>query len=510
MSGSAVPEADRIPVIIGVGQINDRPANDEQALDSAGLMLAALAEAERDTRARVLDRLDWLGVEDQISFPEDAIERTVAAGLPSPPRALFRTDQASGTGPTEMLNMAANLIARGEARFAAIVGGEALRTAGRWAQSGFRAVGDGGARLRELSEQATTPLARRYGIATPAEVYPLYEHATRAAWGQTLAQAQAESGEIWARMSEVAAANPAAWLQTEVTAEEIVTPSPTNRMVGFPYTKLMVANSAVNQGAAVIVASLAAAREAGVAERSMIHIGAGAGAREPDDYLRRDGFDHSASLEATITEVLARNMLSVDGIDMVELYSCFPCVPKMARRVLGWPVEKPATVYGGLTFGGGPIGNCMMHAMAAMVHGLRSKGGTGLVVSNGGYATYNHAIVLADRSFSAGTFPQDYSVQSLADERRRAVPNLRDSYVGPGTIETFAAPYDREGRPRFATVVGRTPGGERFLAVVPGDDTVALDYLTNGVEEPVGSQGDAVPMQDGRSRWVVRSLEGMA
>ena len=261
MPGSAVPAADRIPVIVGVGQINDRPSNDEEALDSAGLMLAALADAERDARATLLDRLDWLGVEDQISFPEDAIERTVAAGMPRQPRALFRTDQVSGTGPTELLNMAANLVARGEARFAAIVGGEALRTAGRWAQSGFRAVGDGGARLRELSEQATTPLARLYGIATPAEVYPLYENATRAAWGQTLAQAQSESGKIWAGMSAVAAANPAAWLRTETTADEIVTPSPTNRMVSFPYTKLMVANSAVNQGGAVIVASLAAARE---------------------------------------------------------------------------------------------------------------------------------------------------------------------------------------------------------------------------------------------------------
>ena len=504
MPGSAVPAADRIPVIVGVGQINDRPSNDEEALDSAGLMLAALADAERDARATLLDRLDWLGVEDQISFPEDAIERTVAAGMPRQPRALFRTDQVSGTGPTELLNMAANLVARGEARFAAIVGGEALRTAGRWAQSGFRAVGDGGARLRELSEQATTPLARLYGIATPAEVYPLYENATRAAWGQTLAQAQSESGKIWAGMSAVAAANPAAWLRTETTADEIVTPSPTNRMVSFPYTKLMVANSAVNQGGAVIVASLAAAREAGIDERSMIHIGAGAGAREPEDYLRRDGFDHSASLDATITEVLARNRLSVDAIDMVELYSCFPCVPKMARRVLGWPVEKPATVYGGLTFGGGPIGNCMMHAVAAMVHRLRSTGGTGLVVSNGGYATYNHAIVLTDRPLPAGTFPQDYSVQAQANARRRPVPDLLESYVGPGTIETFAAPYGREGQLRFATIVGRTPDGARFLAVVPGDDAAALDYLTNGIEEPVGSQGDAVPMQDGRSRWVIR------
>ena len=33
---------ERIPVIIGVGQINDRPATPEEGLDSFELMLAAL------------------------------------------------------------------------------------------------------------------------------------------------------------------------------------------------------------------------------------------------------------------------------------------------------------------------------------------------------------------------------------------------------------------------------------------------------------------------------------
>ena len=37
-----------------------------------------------------------------------------------------------------------------------------------------------------------------------------------------------------------------------------------NRPIAFPYSKLMVANSSVNQGAALIVTSLALAREAGI------------------------------------------------------------------------------------------------------------------------------------------------------------------------------------------------------------------------------------------------------
>jgi len=493
--------ADRIPVIIGIGQINDRPERDDDALDSKGLMLAALSAAERDAGAPILNRLDWLGVEDQISFPSDAIHEEVAAALPKRPANVFRTEEASGAGPTELLNEAANLIGRGEARFAATVGGEALRTAARWAKVGISQPGGGNDRVREIGERSTTPLARRYGLATPTDVYPLYENATRKAWGQSLAEAQAESGRIWSTMSEVAAANPSAWLRKPVDARNIVTPSADNRAISFPYTKLMVANSSVNQGAAMIVASLAAARELGIDEGQLIYIGAGAGAHEDIDYLRRDGFQRSASLDATIAAVLERNDITVDDIDMVELYSCFPCIPKMARRALAWPLNKPTSVYGGLTFGGGPIGNCMMHAAAAMVEKLRAAPGTGVIVSNGGFATHSHAIMLSSQPAASGIFPQDVSVQPRADALRGRVPALLDSYVGPGTIETYSVPYDRNGKARFGVVVGRTPAGERFLAHVPADDRMLLDLLTDGTHEAVGTAGIATMMDDGRSRW---------
>ena len=42
----AMTDPERIPVIIGVGQINDRPADPDQGMDSLGLMVAALRAAE--------------------------------------------------------------------------------------------------------------------------------------------------------------------------------------------------------------------------------------------------------------------------------------------------------------------------------------------------------------------------------------------------------------------------------------------------------------------------------
>ena len=491
--------ADLIPVLIGVGEICDRPANDVEGLDAIQLMHAALAAAEADAGVALLNRIDWLGVEDEISFPMPAPQEALADMLPVRPHLLVKTFEASGDGPLQLINDAANLIGRGEIRLAAAVGAEALRTAAKRAQADIAAGREPPkSSIAEVAAAGARPIARKHGLLTPIDVYPLYENATRAAWGQSLDEGQRETAEIWAGFSQVAAANPNAWMRKPVSAEQIAQPSLDNRMVSFPYTKLMVANAAVNMGAAVFVASLAMARELGIPEERLVYVGAGAAAHEPDDFLMRDSFDHLASLETTIAVALERNGIEAGDIDHVELYSCFPCVPKMARRVLGWPVDRPASVYGGLTFGGGPIGNCMMHAAARMVHALRDGGTHGLIVANGGYATHSHSLVLSRTA--TGVFPQDYRAQDLANARRGPVPELIDDYVGAGTIETYTIPFDRGGAPRSATIVARTPEGARFLAHVPGDDKATFEFLMARDSQPVGTQGSGV-WRDDRVVW---------
>jgi len=493
--------ADRIPVIIAVGEICDRPEVEAEGRDSIELMLAALREAEAELGAPVLDRLDWLGVEDQISFPCPAPHEDLAARLPSKPPRVVKTFEASGDGPLQLINDAANLIGRGEIRLAAVTGAEALRTAAKRAQADLAAGRTPPkSSVADVAAERAGPLARKYGLLTPIDVYPLYENATRAAWGQSLAEGQRESARIWSGFSQVAAANPHAWMRRPVTPDEIASVTADNRMVSFPYTKLMVANASVNMGAAVIVASLACARELGVAEDRIVYIGAGAAAHEHEDFLKRDSYAHSASLEATVQAALERNRLTAAELDHVELYSCFPCVPKMARRALDWPLDRPASVYGGLTFGGGPIGNCMMHAAAQMVRKLRQDGTNGLIVANGGYATHSHSLIFTRNPVLAGTFPQEYDVQAEADRRRGAAPELLDEYEGEGVIETFTVPFDRKGEPSHGTVIARAPGGARFLAHVPREDSETLEFLMAEEGQPVGSPGRGIKVGD-RTVW---------
>jgi acetyl-CoA C-acetyltransferase len=483
----------RIPVIVGVGQVNDRPGEAARGLNSLELMRAALAEADADAGGGWVGQLDSLAVVAQLSFPELGDVSAALAGLMgASPKYCMQTRYPSGDSPVLLLNEAASRIAAGEIECAAIVGGEALRTAATHAGKRRDAV-------RDSAASVVRPLRQRYGLVAPTDVYPLYENAMRPALGQTLTQAQMESAQIWALFSRVAAANPHAWLRTPVSAPEIATPSPDNRLIAFPYTKLMVANQAVNQGAGFIVASLAKAKQMGASRP--IYVGYGAAAREPADFLLREGYSHSRALEASIRRALALNRLAPGDLDCVELYSCFPCIPKLARRVIDWPLERPASVAGGLTFGGGPVGNYMSHAIGAMVERLRREGRCGLLFGNGGFANTNHSILLAADGALAMRENRSFDAQQDADLDRPPAPAFIESFEGPATIETYTVFYDRDGAARAGVVVGRSPAGERFLARVGADDDAIIAFLTDGRAEPVGEAGKAVAGGDGLTLW---------
>ncbi len=480
------------PVIIGVGQINDRPEDPDLGLDSPGLMIAALKAAEADAGFKLLSDIDRLAIVDQISFRHlGNLCAQVADGIRANPPHNEQSPAPHGDTPIRFLNEAANAIAAGEARLCAVTGGEALRTAAGRAKKAAAADASFNA-LRSVAARNDPNYAQRHGLIAPVDVYPLYENAGRAAYGQTLAEAQAESAAIWSAMSHVAANEPGAWIKKPVSPGDVTTPTADNRPIAFPYTKLMVANASVNQGAAFIVTSVAEARRRGVPETRMIHIGAGAAAKEDGSILRRDRFDRSVSMEVSIRRTLVLNAVTAADFDHVELYSCFPCVPKMARRILGWPLDKPSSVFGGLTFGGGPIANYMSHAVASMTDRLRSGGGTGFLFANGGFATDNHCIILSRDPLPKANLPQPYDFQAEAEAARDPIPELDKDYAGPVTIETYTVFYGREGEAKAGVVVARTPDGARTLAHVDAGDAGMVAFLTDGAVEPVGSAGQVI------------------
>lgn len=492
---------DRVPVIVGVGEVVDRPADLGLALEPLALMAQALREADADAGGGFLTRVASLDIVNQLSWRyADAAGELCARLDIAPARAVY--GPVGGESPVRFLHEAAQRIARGDAQVAAVVGAEA-----QWSVNKARAAGidlpwtpkppvsGGGPRI------AVHPLAVKLGAFLPVSVYPFYENASAHRWGQTPRQALAESGALWSAYSAVAAENPNAWLKRRFSPEEITAPRPDNRPIAWPYTKLMVANMAVNQGAAVILTSLAQARAAGIADERLVFVWGGAAAREPGDYLRRDHYHGSVAQDAVL-EAVGDTVEGLGAFDALELYSCFPCVPKMARRTLGLAEGLTPTVTGGLTFFGAPMNDYMTHAAAAMTRRLRDGGGTGLLYGQGEFVTKHHGLVLGDRPAPEGVRPlEDASVQVVADARRGPVPVFAEDAAGSATLETHTVLYDRDGAPTHGVAIVRAQDGSRALARVPAGDTATLNRLTDPDAFPIGLEGGLMKAADDVLEW---------
>jgi len=482
------------PVLIGIGEHLDRPASPEQALEPLAAMAEALRAADADAGGGWLARLESLALVGFVTWRYDNPVGQLCRRLGVAPAQQVNASMGGET-PVRLIHEAALRIARGELTVAAIVGGEAMNARAR-ARKAQQQLPWTPLPTREASTRfpssrfALSPVAQQLGMSEPARIYPLYEMATQAAWGQTPAQAQAESATLWARYAEVAAHNPSAWIRHAPDAATIAEVGDDNRLIAWPYPKLMVANPQVNQSAAVIVTSLAAARAAGVPDERCIHIWGGAHAVEPEDYLLRDRYDHSTAQTAVLQRAVALVGGDARRFDRLELYSCFPVVPKMALRVLGLRADERApTVTGGLTFFGGPLNNYMTHAVCAMVRTLRdAPDEVGLLYGQGGYVNKHHALVVSRRVPPAPLAP-DASVQAAADAARGPVPPLLDTYRGPASVETGTVLYARDGLPLHGVVVLRTPDGSRLMAKVPADDTATLALLQANDRSPVGLPG---------------------
>ncbi|MGQ0529663.1 MAG: acetyl-CoA acetyltransferase [Panacagrimonas sp.] len=493
---------DRLPVIVGAGEVVDRSRNPAEGQEPLALMLAALRAAEHDAGANLLGHVDSLDVVCEYSWPYVDAPGLITKALGIQPRhSLY--GEAGGESPVRFIHESALRILRGECEVAAVVGAEsAYTTAAAW-KAGINlpwAHRDKHAKLL-TGREFSAPVAVDHGVAIPTNVYPFYENAAQAHWGQTQRKALAESGEIWSRHSEIAADNPYAWLQQRFTAEGVTTPSERNRLVAWPYTKHMVANPLVNQGAAILLTSVGKARQMGIADTQMIHIWGGAAANEPRDYLQRDQYVQSHAQNVVLETATAIAGGDARQFEAMELYSCFPCVPKMARRSLGLPATARMTVTGGLSFFGAPLNNYMTHAAAALVRALRAgSGAPGLLYGQGEYVTKHHALVLATRP-REGVLSEDFHVQAQADAGSGAVPSFVHDYAGSATVETFTLIYGRDNQPEFACVIARNPAGERLMARVPASDTRSITWLTDLDACPVGSTGIVDRLDAKRLRW---------
>src|SRR6195952_3787097 len=490
----------RTPVIVGVGQFTERIDDaDYRGMSSVDLATEATKAAIADTgvdAAIVASAFDvFAGLRQfEICTPfsapplgaSDNYLRSAARRMGADPaRAIL--EPIGGNGPQKLMTEFAGAIAAGEIEVALIVGSEPGSTAksfsGRDDKPDFTEHVGGQLDDRGYGyEQYMSEYTAKHGLTGAPVQYGLLDNARRARLKLSVGDYRRRMAELFAPFSKVAAKNPFSSSPVERSVAEIEPVTDENRMICDPYPRLLVARDTVNQGAAALVMSVAAARRLGVPEEKWGYLRGHADQTEQDLLDRADPSVSYAAKQA-VAEALRGAGIGIDDVATFALYSCFPFPVFAVCDEFGIAADDPRglTLTGGLPYFGGPGNSYSLHGIAETVAQMRDKPGAfGLVGANGGvmskYSVGVYSTEPADWVLDRGKALQ----ADIAALPKVAVTRNAD---GPATIETYSVRHDWPAV--TGVIIGRLDAdGSRFMALTEDADLVAL--MTEG--DPLGAR----------------------
>ena len=482
---------DNTPILIGVGQAAEPvPADLTKAASHADMAGRAATAALKDAGMAGAD-IDWLASVRIFSDSSpayacpfggaDKFPRAVAARIrATPEHAIY--DSIGGQSPQTLIAEAAQALSLGEIKMALIAGGEAL--------GNMRAAQRSGATL-DWSETHTGDWTDRgpfdgpmivsqtelaHGLMGAMSYYGFIETARRIKAGRSVAAHRDYMAKLIAPMSERAAQNPFAMFRQAFSADEIATPTAANRNLISPFLKNMVAKDGVNQGAAVVMTTIAEARILGVPEEKWVFLRGHAEAQE-NLLLDRSDLSRSLAMDLVIKGALDAANVKAADIDHADIYSCFPCVVDQAATQLSRK-DKPLTLTGGLPFFGGPGNNYTLHGICEVVSACRrAPGSIGLAHGNGGWMSKQAVGIYSTEWEEGDVFADKAEMAKII--AAQASPGQTDAPSGEAVIESYIVQYKR-GAPSGAVVISQLAGGTRFYAKLQDADESVLTGLAEG------------------------------
>ena len=491
--------ADTTPILVGAGQVVQR-----EATADSPMMLAAEAARRAveyaggkglleaiDTVAVTRLFADSMGMKPCPFGRSDNPPASVAHAIGATP-AHFIYGQVGGNEPQSRLIEFARDIARGERSVVLLAGAEAIRNQ-RDAERAGQAPD-----WNETFDPAQFPLEDRgwgdmfvtmqevsNGLLAPMAYYALIEQARAFAGLRSCAEQRAIMAELLASLSAVAAANPFAQFPVALSAGEILAAAPLNHL----YSKRMVAQDGVNQGAALLLCSVGAARRFGIPTEHWVFPH---GMAEGVDYNLSERDDPACSLmgQAVLDRAFSMSGKRIGDIDLIDIYSCFACAVAATAEYLDLPVDgsRALTLTGGLPYFGGAGNNYSMHALAEAVSQLRDGRGTCALVTSVGGILSKHA---------AGIYSCEPSTLNWAEADTRlsrdSMP-ARSIVESPtaGSIVSYVVNY-RGGDPAQVVVLAEAGEGTRFVANSVESST--LDAMAASVQ--AGQPIRVVPAENG-------------
>jgi acetyl-CoA C-acetyltransferase len=298
-------------------------------------------------------------------------------------------------------------------------------------------------------------------------------------------------------MTKVAAANEHAWFPTARTAGEIITPAPDNRMVGYPYTKYMVAVMDVDMAAALVVATHERADALGIPADRRVYLRGWSYATDPVLVAAHPDMSASPAMKFASAQTLAAAGAGIDDVAYIDLYSCFASSLHFACDALGIAPTDPRglTVTGGLPYHGGPASGYLTHSIAAIVERLRADPGALGLVSGVGMHMTKHVYGCYSTTPSRAHVPP----AAPAPAETAVVAQ----YDGDVRVSAYSVVHGRDGTSEWALLVCDLPDGTRTYAQLRDPDACARAEQ----QELVGTTVRIEPIEaDGPMGKVTRNL----
>jgi acetyl-CoA C-acetyltransferase len=470
------------PVLVGISHLEQRFTDFESAKEPVQLMIEAVNAAAEDAGSKALLDAGSVRVIRGI-WPYQDPARAIAQAIGSL-NAETVLSPYGGNFVQTVLNQSALDIQSGQHDIIILTGAECGNTQAKAAKAGqdlgWAELPGTPDRLIGADKDMRHEAEIAIRLGRPIQIYPIMETALRHASGLSVDTHMEHISKLWAGFSDVAASNPNAWIREAKSAEEIRTISDSNRPVSFPYPKLMNSNNNVDQAAALILVSEEKAKALGIAKDKWIYPWAGTDAQDHYYFSNRDNFHSSPAIRLAGGKCLELTGSTPDNIDMIDVYSCFPVAVQIACRELGFDMNRPLTVTGGLTFAGGPLNNYVMHSIARMAQLLRDNPGKrGMITANGGYIT-KHAFGI----YSAEAPERPFQHADLQDQVDATLKrDVVIEYQGAGTVEGYSVMYGPQGVSK-AFVAARLDDGRRAWGT--SEDRDLLQSMTK--EEFCGRQ----------------------
>ena len=470
MNTGAIPL--RTPVLVGVGVAMRREEDSVRALEPIDLMLEAVRAAGVDCGVPAL-----LAEVGSIAVPRGRWRYRNPAGEIA--RAVGTTGATTIVSSVGVLQQtliadACEAIAAGRIESALVTGADAGYRLLRAKLAGTRAEehdqnDEPDVRLEPKAE-LRNPAEVAAGLKMPVGLYAILESARRAAAGLSIDDHRDRLATRYARFTEIAASNPDSWTRAPLDAATIRDDGARNPMQAFPYTRAHCSTWNVDQAAALLFCSAARATALGIDSSRWIFPVASAESNHMVSLSARANLVRSPGADATARAVLEAGGMAASGVDLIELYSCFPVAVDAFADALDLPPDRDLTITGSMAFAGGPYNNYFFQATARAAQLLRAGAGcTALLSCVSGILTKQAFALWSSEPPSAGFVRRDVTAEVAAAAAELPVV---ENYTGGGRIAGCTVLHARGEQPRAVALID-TDDGTRALATSNADEIVA-------------------------------------